>query len=129
MSLGVTCSNCGTALDEPTGIAVEDRQRCPNCGSTQRANHQKIEDTGIEIHDQLVVKASHPDSRKPFLESKRGDELYRKTGEWNKLERTIDRENDRYTEKITDSDGNTIIEQDEPLSEHRGHGSAKKRND
>lgn len=33
----VTCSNCGTMIDEPTNQPPEDRKPCPKCGSTSRA--------------------------------------------------------------------------------------------
>jgi hypothetical protein len=38
----------------------------------------------------------------------------------------IDREHDRYTERITDEAGNVAREIDEPPSQHRGHGAAKR---
>lgn len=39
---------------------------------------------------------------------------------------TVDREADRYTERLVDGEtGEVIHDVDEPLSEHRGHGSAK----
>jgi hypothetical protein len=40
-----------------------------------------------------------------------------------KVYRLIDKQNDRYVEKVTLADG-TDIECDEPLSQHRSHGSA-----
>jgi hypothetical protein len=33
----------------------------------------------------------------------------------------------RYTERIVDATGNVVREIDEPLSQHRGHGAAKRR--
>jgi hypothetical protein len=41
--------------------------------------------------------------------------------------RVVDRESDRYTERIVDATGNVVREIDEPLSQHRGHGAAKRR--
>lgn len=41
--------------------------------------------------------------------------------------RVIDRKNDRYKEVTTDMDGNITHICDEKLSEHTGHGSAKKK--
>lgn len=40
-----------------------------------------------------------------------------------KVYRLVDQQNDLYVEKITLADG-TLIESDEPLSQHRAHGSA-----
>jgi hypothetical protein len=41
--------------------------------------------------------------------------------------RVVDREGDRYTERIVDAAGNVVRDVDEPLSNHRGHGTAKRR--
>jgi len=44
------------------------------------------------------------------------------------VERTLDRDTDRYTEKVTMRDtGEVIHGTDERLSEHTGHGSDKPR--
>lgn len=76
----------------------------------------------------LGIKARHDGPGKPFLESKVGDDLYRKTGEWRKLERRVDREGNWYYEKIVDpKTGRVIKDVSEPLTKHRGHGSAKKK--
>ena len=57
-----------------------------------------------------------------------GDDLYHQSGQWNKLDRTIDRLNDRYTELITDPvTGKVIRSCDEPSSQHQGHGTAKRK--
>jgi len=113
-------------LDEDPSTPVEARTPCPTCGSTARAFKIHLE-TKIELHSQLGIKARHGGEGKPFQEGKYGDDLHRKTGKWNKLERTIDRCNDRYTERIEDGETGAVIRDvDEPLSQHRGHGSAKK---
>jgi hypothetical protein len=39
----------------------------------------------------------------------------------------VDREGDHYSERITDEAGNVVREVDEPLSDHHGHGAAKRR--
>jgi hypothetical protein len=57
-----------------------------------------------------------------------GDNLWRKQDKWMNLIRVIDMKNDRYRETITDpKNGQVIHHCDEKLSEHQGHGSAKKR--
>lgn len=43
------------------------------------------------------------------------------------IDRVIDREKDRYMETIKDKNGNIVHQTDEPLTEHQGRGSAKKR--
>jgi len=54
-----------------------------------------------------------------------GADLYKKTGDWNHIDRVIDRENDLYKEIIKDKDGNIIRQNIEPLSRHKGHGFTK----
>ena len=39
----------------------------------------------------------------------------------------VDRENNTYDEIVTDKNGNVIYKNNEPLKQHRGHGSAKKK--
>ena len=87
-----------------------------------------LEDQGLAF-DRMRGKARHgePGQVRPFREWLVGDELYRDTGECRWVERVYDHENDRYTKRITDQAGNVIEEVDKPLSEHRGHGAAKRR--
>lgn len=54
-------------------------------------------------------------------------ELHRESGEVRHVVREIDRAGNRYYERITDPHGNVVREVDEPLSEHRGRGSARRR--
>jgi hypothetical protein len=60
------------------------------------------------------------------IEQVAGDDLFRLTGKWHKLARVIDRENNRYFEEVIDPETGQVIHRcEEPLSEHRGHGSDK----
>ena len=54
-----------------------------------------------------------------------GSDERKSVGDFVNKERDIDHDNDRYREKITDKKGVVLREVDEPLSEHRGRGSAK----
>lgn len=87
-----------------------------------------LEDQG-QAFDRMRGKArrGEPGQVRPFREWLVGDELYRDTGERHRVERVYDHENDRYTKRITDQAGNVIETADKPLSEHRGHGAAKRR--
>ena len=72
------------------------------------------------------MKHKRPGIKKPIYECVSGDDLHRDSGQWNKLTREIDRENNRYRELIVNPEsGETIRECDEPLTEHFGRGSAK----
>ena len=123
----VKCQDCGEVLNETPATQADERGPCPACGSKARHFEVVISET-VEVHEKLGLKARHGKSGKPFLESVSGDDLHRKSGKWMSLERVIDRENDKYKEIVTDPKTGEIIHHcEEPLSQHQGHGSAKKR--
>jgi hypothetical protein len=89
---------------------------------------QIIDDTKDEfkLREKFIIKVRKDDENKIISRIIQGDDMYRDTGKWNYLERVFDYENDYYIEKITDPlTGEIIKECKEPLSEHKGHGSAK----
>ena len=121
----VSCGKCKIPLDEDANIESKDRNPCPKCGSLSRTFHVHIHET-ITMKSKLGMKGRHAGGGKPYIEAVSGDDLHRKSVKWMKLERTIDRENDKYHEIVTDpSTGEIVHECKEPLSEHRGHGAAK----
>ena len=122
----VKCGECGAILaDGPEHVG----KPCPGCGSSKRAYYVGVSESS-EVHERLSAKVKDPGKtgkRKIRTESVSGDDLHRATGRWNKLDRYIDHENDRYRERIVDPETGAVIQSvDEPLSEHQGHGSAKK---
>ena len=57
-----------------------------------------------------------------------GDHYYEKSNKWNMKVRIIDRVNDWYFEEVRDGDTGEVIHLcDEPLSDHYGHGSARRK--
>lgn len=117
---------CWATLDELASTPIAERSPCPMCGSLSRHIEITIEAT-VTLHSQIALKARRHGKGRLFLESKVGDDLYHLTGRWNRLERHIDHENDWYDEVITDSaTGEILKETHEPLSQHQGHGSAKR---
>ncbi len=76
------------------------------------------------------MKVKHPGEKKPFIEQVSGDDLFRDTGVWRKLDRVIDRDNAAYKEVITDPKTGKVIKHcEEPLSKHTGHGSVQQKKD
>ncbi len=60
------------------------------------------------------------------MEQTVGDDFHRKSGSWMKLYRLIDRVKDWYHERVTDpAIGKVVHECREALTKHRGHGSAR----
>ena len=119
------CSACNFLL-EISG--PETINRCPNCGSTNKTFEVVIEEKVI-IRDGLGMKAKRAGGKRPYIEDLSvPDHSYNLNKAVHKA-RVIDRDNDRYFEKITDYEsGETIHHCEEPLSQHQGHGSAKRKN-
>jgi hypothetical protein len=122
----VSCSGCRASVPEPRRI--ENREPCPTCGSIARTFVVTLTDKA-EAHDSLATKARHGDvgKVKPYREAFAGFDCHRDTRQWRQVSRVVDRESDRYTERIVDAAGNVVWEVDEPLRQHRGHGAAKRR--
>ena len=122
----VKCGRCSEELTETTNLTTENRNPCPKCGYLSRAYSATIQEIST-LRDKYGMKAKRGGKGKPFIETVTGDDLHRKTGKWNHIERIVDRENNLYSETITDPDTGAIIHQcQEPLSEHKNHGSVKK---
>ena len=121
----VTCVRCDAPIDELPNAVAGDRKPCPRCGSTLRRFDVAISVT-VEAHSDLGPKQRRPGFKKPIHEQKSGSSFSVRLKRWMRRTRMIDRENDRYAEKVVDPlTGETIHQCDEPLSAHQGHGSAK----
>ncbi|MFN2526549.1 MAG: hypothetical protein ABR505_09880 [Actinomycetota bacterium] len=80
----------------------------------------------VGVHASAGIKVRRAgQTGRPAIEIKTGDDLHRDSGEWRQREMRVDREANRYTEKVTDRQGKVVRDVDEPLSVHRGRGSAK----
>jgi hypothetical protein len=124
---GVKCGGCDRVLDESPSLPVEDRTPCPGCGSTLRVMTAHLA-AGMAVTSMLRLKARTSGQGKAFAEGKSGQDWSHRLKRWVRLNRLIDRRNDRYRETVTDPVNGAIIHSmDEPLSDHIGHGSAKKR--
>ncbi len=76
-------------------------------------------------HAKIVKTPSSKIKRKYGKEIYFGDDYKRSKQAWVLLWRVIDREKDRYREKIQTKAGKIITYICVPLSKHRGHGAAK----
>lgn len=117
------CAGCGAVLN-PSGDS-QVRAPCAACGSTARVIEVSVSAT-LEMHGSMAFKHKRPGHKEPIAEGVSGEEFFRKEQKWVTKERLVDRQADRYREKVTDAaTGEVIHECDEPLSQHTGHGSAK----
>ncbi len=113
------CSDCNTELKNEVDL-------CVNCSSDRKTVHLMVEDE-IKLYDQIKTKAKGKiDGRKTIQKQIDGYESSFNGNTVNKI-RIIDSISDIYFEEIRDLDGNIIHGCEEKLSEHKGHGSAKKK--
>ena len=75
----IRCRGCDAVLIVP--FQVEVREPCPECRSTDREIVMDVE-SKLVLGQMLDMKQKRPGERKPILETKCGDSLFRKTGEW-----------------------------------------------
>lgn len=116
----MTCADCGSEIELPVSPSG-----CPTCGS-KHINILVWDESGLTSRESIRTKQWEGEKKgRADKETRSGDDLYRDTGEWNKLYREIDRKNDRYVEHIEDQEGNVKKHDEGLLSKHRGHGSAK----
>ena len=117
-----SCVGCGAVLFEPAGA---ERGPCPVCGALARRVDVALQDT-LVAHDGYRLKHYKEGSKAFSVDERSGPSYYKVGAEWHHLERTIDRENDRYIEVVRVlRTGEIIRSVDEPLSLHRGRGGSK----
>ena len=122
----VFCASCKGELKENPQLDPKDRSPCPKCGAKSRIFNVEVCEK-LTFRTKLGLKHKRPGFKKPIYEEIGGDDLHHKTGVWSKFLRVIDRQNNRYRENIINSEtGDVIRSVDEPLTEHRGRGSAGK---
>jgi hypothetical protein len=123
----ILCGGCSAQLkDALPSAAVEARIPCPSCGSTTRIYHAFIVES-IKARDGLGMKAKRPGEKRPYVESKNVPHYSHSRAKLVHREQLLDRDNDRYFERVTDYETGAIIHEcDEPLSQHIGHGSDTK---
>ena len=123
----VLCSDCNQLLGEVECVE-SGPSPCPYCGSLRRTIHLVIEDLFKirETAEGKVRDTTRSGKRRIRIEFSTGSDLHRKTGKWYKKDRLIDRGNDIYKEVIVDPTTDKVVHHcEEPLSQHRGHGSAQ----
>ena len=127
VSARVSCSSCHKLLDVSSEVAGT-RSPCPSCGSTKRTVGLDIALTAAPAHIRLSAKAKAKDAKKAKWELRQGPTPSVRLKKLVDHTRLIDRENDQYSELVVDREsGEVIHSKREPLSNHKGHGSAKRK--
>ncbi len=92
---------------------------------------RKVNNGIIYLKDNIRVRYKTPRYNGKYKWAKeihQKTETYRKTGEERRVLREFDRLKNKYKEIIIKSDGTTIKNVEEPLTNHKGHGNAKRKN-
>ncbi|WP_133635565.1 hypothetical protein [Halomonas ventosae] len=109
--------------------AQEGRQACRNCGSLKRHYTEFISES-VSAGGLVAAKGYKGglSKRKGIrFETKDGDSFSVDRNRFVKLTQIVDHEQNRYFKRVVDSrSGEVIRDVDEPLSDHKGRGSAKK---
>lgn len=112
-----------TRIEQPLGADLG------NLGGSLGRALVKVQSDPVEVNERHRMKLKSSERTaygKPGRELTQGHNFHGKSGVWNYLYRLVDRMNNYYHEKITDpKTSKTIHERQEPLSNHKGHGSAK----
>lgn len=118
------CSECGVEID-PTKDTETFRVPCPACGGQKRTMHGSVSEA-LSARDGIGVKAKRPNEKRPYIEDRSMPSYSYSREKLVHREMVIDRDNDNYYEKVTDYEtGEIIHENQESLSAHQNHGSAK----
>ncbi|MGE4057163.1 MAG: hypothetical protein AB7F99_20440 [Vicinamibacterales bacterium] len=124
----VACGNCGEPLDEPMNLDPARRQPCPKCASLSRKMFVGLSGEMPPPPSSLKAKGRHAGTgwNKWFIKTFTGADWSQALQRFVRKVRILDRDNDRYVEKVIDpATGDVLRDVEEPLSEHQGHGSAK----
>lgn len=125
-SVGVLCGECRARLDEGPSDPVDSRTPCPHCGALSRQVNTAL-GGAVAPHSRLSMKGKRAGLKRPFIEQTVGDDLHRASQRWMQLHRVVDRLRNWYSERVTDPESGEVIHScEEPLADHRGHGSDKK---
>ncbi len=121
----VNCASCEVTILSQQPLTQLVTKPCPFCGG---AVTHSINLTVDMIHIGLRTKVKDPNLSRPTVETVGGESYSHKLKRWVKIRRVIDRVRNWYSETVTDpTSGEVIHKTEEPLGEHTGHGSAKKR--
>jgi hypothetical protein len=119
-------SSCPECAGAPAAVPGVGSGQCQTCGAILVSDDPPPGE--VFILKLIPVNAEltpMPSRQRRTLEIRWG-ERRQADGTFAKVYRAINKQTDQYIEKIVRADG-SVFHRDEPLSQHRGHGSAKPR--
>ncbi len=117
MEKQVSCSVCGTVMKS-------ENEACPACGSNEHLISVLLSES-LEISENIGMKVKDQ-TRQGKAKVRRRIKIEEDKGIYWLMDVNLD--DNSYFEEVRDKQFNKIIHYcSEPLSQHRGHGSAKKK--
>ena len=99
---------------------------CPKCGFSVKTIFP-LGQVG-RLQGALCIKSIPPEGGRWISKSESKHSHFKRDDEQHYIERVIDRGNNHYYERIINKEtGEVVREVEEPLTEHQGRGSAKKK--
>ena len=128
MATTVVCTDCSTEISTANDTNSY-RTPCNQCGGQKRTN-QALLDCSQDVRAGLRLVGYVRSKTKWFLKLMSEPSFTRSLGQWSHRSKIENKRADEYVELVTNPEtGEVLYECREPLSQHRGHGSAKKSND
>ena len=122
------CTACGEQIGAGT-TPVPELPACPACGTDAPIVSLSVHEVGhIEVVESTRIVGRHGEvgQVRPYLEHRNGADWSHALQRFVYKVRILDRDNDRYVEKVVDPEtGDVLRDVEEPLSEHQGRGSAR----
>lgn len=116
------CVGCNVVLFEDPEVQ---RLPCPVCSHNGRRYSGFLADT-LVVSDGYRVKHKRPGTKRPLAEERNEPSYFVRDGEWHRRYMLVDRVDNIYKEIITRlSTGEVLLERNELLSNHVGHGDDK----
>lgn len=129
LSVSAICIRCGEQLIESHSAPDASRPPCPKCGSADRSVSVGFGE-GVAARELHRVRGKSPSGPNGGMREVRDltmGSCRDATGRFVEKLRDIDRTStpSRCRERVVGEDGTVLYDVDEPLDEHRGHGSDK----
>lgn len=124
---GVACGECKGPIEGGRAAMEAPREPCPACGSTVRIVGVHTSAT-VTAHAELHLTGYRESKSKWFVKVKQVRSWFRRDGVWHRVDRTLNKRENRYVEHIVDEETGAVVRHvEEKLTDHQGHGSAKRK--
>ena len=119
------CFACETLRSEEESASF--KEACQKCGHTMTVSYPPGQEFNL-VAGGFSITSKPPEGGRWFSQQRLYHSHYKKDDEHHVVQRHINRDGDSYYERIINKEtGEVVREVKEPLSEHRGRGSAKKK--